>query len=47
VWPWALVAISSTHGAWDAAIALEASASPQDRDRLDVLAQLSRRWELR
>jgi hypothetical protein len=42
VWPWALVALSRTWGAWHAALALEAQASPEDRSRLDALADLSR-----
>jgi hypothetical protein len=44
VWPWALAALSRTWGAWHAAIALEAQASPEDRGRIDVLAQLGRAW---
>jgi hypothetical protein len=44
VWPWALVAIAWDNATWHAAIAGEASASPQDRRRVDVLAQLGWRW---
>jgi hypothetical protein len=44
VWPWALVALAWDDGTWQAAIAGEASASPQDRHRVDVLVQLGRRW---
>lgn len=44
VWPWGLVALATDRGAWTAAIAIEASASPSDRYRLDALAQLGRRW---
>ncbi len=44
VWPWGLVALAWDTGAWTAAIAGEASASPQDRRRADVLVQLGRRW---
>jgi hypothetical protein len=44
VWPWALAALSRTAGAWHAAIAVEAQASPEDRARIDVLAQLERAW---
>jgi len=47
VWPWALAALGWDHGAWQAAIAVEASASPQDRRRVDVLGQLGRRWGTR
>jgi hypothetical protein len=46
VWPWGLVALSWRHGLWEAALAAEASSSPEFRRRLDVLAQLSRRWEV-
>lgn len=44
VWPWALAALGWTHGPWNAAIAVEASASPSDRRRIDALAQLGRTW---
>jgi hypothetical protein len=44
VWPWGLAALSWSHGPWQAAVALEASASPTDRRRIDVLAQLGRTW---
>jgi hypothetical protein len=44
VWPWALVALSRTWGPWNAAIAVEAQASPEDRSRIDALAQLGRAW---
>jgi len=47
VWPWALAAIAWRRGGWDAAAAVEASASPEDRARVDVLVRLGRRWELR
>ncbi|MEZ4399557.1 MAG: hypothetical protein R3B06_06045 [Kofleriaceae bacterium] len=47
VWPWALAALGWACGPWDAAVAVEASASPAERGRLDVLGQLGRRWELR
>lgn len=45
LWPWALAALGSTFGGWDAAIACEASSTPADRYRIDVLAQLGRRWQ--
>jgi hypothetical protein len=45
VWPWAMAALGWAHGAWDAALACEASSTPSDRYRLDVLAQVGRRWE--
>ncbi len=45
VWPWALVALSWRRALWEAAVAVEASASPELSSRLDVLARLSRRWE--
>ena len=41
----ALAALGWTQGAWDAAMAVEASSTPADRYRVDVLAQLGRRWE--
>lgn len=44
VWPWGLVAASWQHDDWEAAVAMEASASPEYRHRVDVLFQLSRRW---
>jgi hypothetical protein len=44
LWPWVLAAISWDRGDWQAAIALEAGASPQYRSRVDALFQLSRRW---
>jgi len=43
-WPWALVAMSWDRGCWSAAVAVEASASPEYRHRVDGLLQLSRRW---
>ena len=47
VWPWGLAALGWSVGDWDAAIACEAASTPSDRFRLDVLAQLGRRWEVR
>ncbi len=47
VWPWALVAITWERGAWSAAVAVEASASPEYRHRFDGLLQLSRRWSVK
>jgi hypothetical protein len=46
-WPWALGAIAWERGAWQAAVAIEASASPQYTGRVDVLGQLARRWSLK
>ena len=46
LWPWALAALAWTRGAWDAAIAVEASASSEHRHRVDTLARIGRRWEL-
>jgi hypothetical protein len=46
LWPWSLAAVTwRPTSEWDAAIAVEASASPEYRSRVDVLARLSRRWE--
>ena len=47
VWPWALVSLGWDDGTWQTALAGEASASPEDRRRIDVLVQLGRRWSLR
>ncbi|MFT3694457.1 MAG: hypothetical protein QM831_15020 [Kofleriaceae bacterium] len=47
VWPWGLVALSRAWGPWKAAVAVEAQASPEDRSRVDVLAQLGRAWSVR
>ena len=44
VWPWALGALGYERGEWQAAIAMEASSSPEYTSRFDVLAQLARRW---
>jgi hypothetical protein len=44
LWPWALAALSWERGDWQAATAIEASASPEYRSRVDALFQLSRRW---
>ena len=47
VWPWGLAALSRKWGVWNAALAMEAQASPEDRHRVDVLAQLGRVWSVR
>lgn len=44
LWPWALVAASWQRGDWAAAIATEASSNAEYRYRVDVLAQLARKW---
>ena len=44
LWPWVLAALNWDHGDWQAAVAIEASASPEYRSRVDGLFQLSRRW---
>lgn len=46
VWPWALAALHWQRAGWDAAIAVEASASPAYRHRVDALARLARQWEV-
>ncbi|NVB81162.1 MAG: hypothetical protein HOV81_22390 [Kofleriaceae bacterium] len=43
-WPWALAACSWQRAAWQSALAVEASASPEYRHRVDVLFQLARQW---
>lgn len=47
VWPWGLIATSWDRGDWQAAIAVEASASAEYRYRVDGLVQLARRWSVR
>lgn len=47
VWPWSLVALTWERASWSAAIAVEASASPEYRYRVDALFQLSRRWSVK
>ena len=44
VWPWGLVSVSRSWRGWHAALAVEAQASPEDRSRVDVLAQLGKAW---
>ena len=44
VWPWGLVALARDTGAWQAAVAVEASASAEYAHRVDVLGTLGRRW---
>lgn len=46
VWPWGLVALSWATGPWSVAVAVEASASPEDIRRIDGLATIGRSWEL-
>ena len=43
-WPWALGSVAWDSGDWQAAFAVEASASPEYSSRFDVLGQLARRW---
>lgn len=47
LWPWGLVAAAWQAHDWEAAVAVEASASPEYRHRVDALFQLSRRWSTR
>jgi hypothetical protein len=44
LWPWALAALGYDRGAWQGAVAVEASASSEYSKRFDVIAQLSRRF---
>ena len=47
VWPWALGAITWRSAAgWDVAGAVEASATPQYRSRVDALLRLSHTWDV-
>jgi hypothetical protein len=43
-WPWGLVALGWDRGPWHAAVAGEASASPEYVHRLDALVTLGRQW---
>ncbi|HLL23041.1 MAG TPA: hypothetical protein VK427_12965, partial [Kofleriaceae bacterium] len=43
-WPWALGAIGYERGEWQAAIAAEASSTPEYTSRFDIIGQLARRW---
>jgi hypothetical protein len=45
VWPWGMVAASWTRGLWDAAVAVEASATARETHRVDALCRIGRRWE--
>ncbi|HEX5062015.1 MAG TPA: hypothetical protein VFV99_21750 [Kofleriaceae bacterium] len=44
VWPWALAALAYQRGPWQAAAAIEASASAQYAHRVDVLVSMMRMW---
>jgi hypothetical protein len=44
VWPWALAALTWDNRTWQAALAVEASASAEYTSRVDILGQLGRRW---
>jgi hypothetical protein len=44
LWPWALAAITRRASTWEIAGAIEASASPQYRSRVDVLVRVTRAW---
>jgi hypothetical protein len=44
VWPWALVACSTKRGPWEAAAAIEASASATESSRVDALIRIGRTW---
>lgn len=44
VWPWALAALAWRPGLWELAGAVEASASPEQRWRVDGLLRVSRAW---
>ncbi len=46
-WPWGLVAIAWRPAAWELAAAVEASASPEHRSRVDGLVRVTRRWGAR
>lgn len=44
VWPWGLVGASWARADWQMAVAIEASASPEYRHRVDAIFQVARRW---
>jgi hypothetical protein len=44
VWPWGLVACSTRRGPWEAAVAIEASATATERGRIDALIRIGRTW---
>jgi len=46
VWPWGLASLGWHHGHWEAAAAVEASASPQYDYEVTGLFRLSRTWEV-
>ncbi len=46
-WPWGIAALGWDRGDWHAAIAVEASASPEDRHRVDGLVSLGRQWGIK
>ena len=46
VWPWALLAGTYKAHAWNMAVALEASATPEYRHRVDALVQVGRQWSV-
>lgn len=45
LWPWGLIAFGRRVGNWHSALAVEGGATPTDRWRVDVLAQLGWQWE--
>jgi hypothetical protein len=46
-WPWMLGALAWQRGPWEAALAFEASSTPEYTRRFDVVGQLARRWGMR
>lgn len=46
-WPWALVAFGWDRAPWHVALAIEASASPEDRHRVDALVSVGRTWSVK
>jgi hypothetical protein len=45
-WPWGLAALAYRRGAWETAVALEASSTPEHLYEANALARLSRTWEV-
>jgi hypothetical protein len=46
-WPWGLAAISYRHGPWEAAVAGQASSTPEHLYEANALARVSRTWGAR
>jgi len=47
LWPWGLAAIGWRLGLWEAALAVEGGASPENEAELSALFRFARRWGLK